>query len=91
MSQKKHIAQLRSMVPSDWEIKIGSHIKLVSPEGFVVTCGNTISDWRAVENIKRDIRHTLAKIEEWKARKVDQGAKSAPAPEPKKKHRRRGR
>jgi len=80
MSQKKHIAKLREMVPSDWEIKIGAHIKLVSPDGFTVTCGNTISDHRAYENIKRDIRATLRRIEEHKAKKAAE-SETSQAPE----------
>lgn len=96
MTHKKHLAALKKLIPKDWEIHTGHrHIKLKSPEGFTVTVGSTISDHRAMKNVERDIRATLRKIEEWKAKKAKEpeAAQEPGNTKPKKKNkgRRRGR
>jgi len=45
-----------------WEVtqRRNGHMKAKSPEGNVVFISRTPSDWRALEKIKRDLKHNGA-------------------------------
>ncbi len=58
----KEINQLvAGMVRQGWKFTKGRHGKLRKPDGFgFVTIPNTPSDYRAILNLKRDIRRQLS-------------------------------
>lgn len=53
---------LLEAIEHGWQATItgGGHVRLQHPQHGVVFCGCSASDWRAVHNLKRDIRQAEA-------------------------------
>lgn len=61
MNYNKEIKHLvDDLILTGWRVREGRHLVCYAPNGRgIVTIGRSVSDWRAIENIKRDIKKAL--------------------------------